>query len=191
MSPKSYRAPACAYVALLVCSAAGLPSSVLEKTWVVFGGVSDGILASVFPWGILAIAMPIVVLTLARRTDSPLGVLFALVAMIGGVLGAIIWPFVAAWVVNPGTVDLIRLCGDAVGREHITDLRVRVSTFPPAVLCFPDGWASAPITATPTQSIILTVALIALVALAGGGVTSLVRIVSGRAIPIDAEPNAS
>lgn len=153
--------------------------------------MSVEILTSVLPWAILAVAAPVLVLALGRRSAGPFGLIVALVATIGGVLGAIIWPFLAARLVNPGTVDLIRLCGDAIGREHITDLRVRVSTFPPAVLCFPDGWASAPTVATPTQSIILTVVLIAMVALAVGGVISLARLGSRRPNTLDAEPDAS
>ena len=153
--------------------------------------LSVEILASTLPWAILAAAAAILVLALARRSVGPFRVVAATVATIGVMTGAIIWPFLAARVVNPGTVDLIRLCGDAIGREHITDLRVRVSTFPPAVLCFPDGWASAPTVATPTQSIILTVVLIALVALAVAGVISLARTVSGPVITLDAGSNAS
>jgi len=89
--------------------------------------------------------------------------------------GLLIWPFLSGASLNPGTTDLIRLCGDVIGRNHITNLRVRISSFPPAIHCFPDGWQSDPVTATPEATTLLTVILIAFIGGIAAGATSLIR----------------
>lgn len=136
---------------------------------------------STTPWIVALLALcAAVTVAVLRSSDKRLRIGFGITATIVGVLGAFTWPSLAARAINPRTVDLVRLCGDAIGREHITDLKVRTSTFPPAILCFPSGWQSEPIVATPAQTGTLTVILVGLLACILVGVICLIRRADNR-----------
>ena len=133
------------------------------------------------PWFLVSLVVfAAIVFAVPRTSNGWLHTALAIAATVGGVVGLISWPFLSAWTINPGAADLIRLCGDAVGREHITDLKVRIGTLPPAILCFPDGWQSEPINASPTQTAIPIAIFFGLIVSILAGLTYLIRRIAKR-----------